>query len=131
MMGASSGRRAQANAMEYAAQNQAGAMTGFMAWVLPGSSRRRQRGPALPDGTAARCSGAGKYARRHCSAGNRAELPAAVPSIRGNFVRNAEQKPDGEPLYRCDKCGLATGGSAARAEILPRMRRSLTKTTQG
>ena len=113
MMGARLGG-AQANAMEYAAQNQAGAMTGFM-----GMGFAQQAG----GGNAAQFYQMGQQPAAPAPAAAPAQTPAAAPAApaqpeqgwscpgcgtvnQGKFCHECgAKKPAGAPLYRCDKCG--------------------------
>lgn len=138
MMGARLGG-AQANAMEYAAQNQAGAMTGFMGMGFAqqaggvNAAQLYQMGqqPAAPAPATAPAQPPGSSAPPPLFSRNRAGAArAAVPSIRGNFVRNAEQKSP--PASRCTAVINAAGSRrirGTRRNSAPNAAIALTKTT--
>ena len=93
---------AQADAMKTAAGNSAGAMTGFMGM-----------------GMAMNAGGGGMNAQNLFAMGQQQaqQTPAAAPAAegwkcscgtvnKGKFCQNCGfKKPEGAPLYRCDKCG--------------------------
>ena len=88
---------AQADAMKTAAGNEAGAMTGFMGM-----------------GMAMNAAGGGMNAQNLFAMGQQQQAQQAAggwkcacgTTVTGNFCPNCgAKKPEGAPLYRCDKCG--------------------------
>lgn len=130
MMGARLGT-AQATAMEKAASNSAGAMTGFMgmgfaqqAGGMNGAALyqmgQNQQGPSQPEPpkgngqegwTCPACGKAGNKGKfcAECGAKRPEEgwvCPKCGATNKGKFCGECgEKKPAGERLYQCDKCG--------------------------
>ena len=117
---------ATADAMQAAAENQAGAMSGFVGMGMVGMGQNTGFSAAqnMYNAGAAQVSRNDRAADSwKCSCGADAtgkfcsECGAARPAAKGwkcscgevnqgKFCRNCgEKKPAGEPLYRCDKCG--------------------------
>ena len=117
---------ATADAMQAAAENQAGAMSGFVGMGMVGMGQNTGFSAAqnMYNAGAAQISRNDQTADSwKCSCGADAtgkfcsECGAARPAAKGwkcscgeinqgKFCRNCgEKKPAGEPLYRCDKCG--------------------------
>ncbi len=124
-----SGRMTQAtaNAMEAAASNSAGAMTGFMGLNMAGGAQNgfnaaqqfyqmgvqqvQQTAPAAPAQSGWKCAcgavNTGKFCAE-CGAPKPAEgWTCACGAVnKGKFCSECgAKKPAAEPLYRCDKCG--------------------------
>ena len=124
-----SGRMTQAtaNAMEAAASNAAGAMTGFMGLNMAGGAQNgfgaaqqfyqmgvqqaQQSAPAAPAQGGWKCTCGAENTGKFC-----VECGAAKPAggwkcacgavNKGKFCSECgAKKPAAEPLYRCDKCG--------------------------
>ena len=124
-----SGRMTQAtaNAMEAAASNAAGAMTGFMGLNMAGGAQNgfgaaqqfyqmgvqqaQQSAPAAPAQGGWKCACGAENTGKFC-----VECGAAKPTAgwkcacgavnKGKFCSECgAKKPAAEPLYRCDKCG--------------------------
>ncbi len=122
---------ATANAMEIAAGNEAGAMTGFMGMGMAGtamgggfnaaqnfytmaqqqSRQPEQPAPAAPNGWKCTCGAVvdGKFCTE-CGAKKPEENIGWTCSCgavnKGRFCSECgAKKPEGAPLYRCDKCG--------------------------
>ena len=124
-----SGRMTQAtaNAMEAAASNAAGAMTGFMGLNMAGGAQNgfgaaqqfyqmgvqqaQQSAPAAPAQSGWKCACGAENTGKFC-----VECGAAKPAAgwkcacgavnKGKFCSECgAKKPAAEPLYRCDKCG--------------------------
>ena len=117
---------ATADAMQAAAENQAGAMSGFVGMGMVGmgqntgfSAAQNMYNAGAAQGSrndraadSWKCSCGADATGKFCS-----ECGAARPEAKGwkcscgevnqgKFCRNCgEKKPAGEPLYRCDKCG--------------------------
>ena len=117
---------ATADAMQAAAENQAGAMSGFVGMGMVGMGQNTGFSAAQnmynagaaqvsrndPAADSWKCSCGADATGKFCS-----ECGAARPEAKGwkcscgevnqgKFCRNCgEKKPAGEPLYRCDKCG--------------------------
>lgn len=91
---------AQSDAMKAAASNENGAMTGFMGMGMAmnaGGGMNAQNLFAMGQQQAAAQQAAPADDAWKCSCGNIAT---------GKFCRNCgTKKPEGAPLYRCDKCG--------------------------
>lgn len=91
---------AQSDAMKAAASNENGAMTGFMGMGMAmnaGGGMNAQNLFAMGQQQAAAQQAALADDAWKCSCGNIAT---------GKFCRNCgTKKPEGAPLYRCDKCG--------------------------
>ena len=121
---------ATANAMEAAASNSAGAMTGFMGMNMAGGAQNgfgaaqqfyqmgvqqaqqvQQTAPAAPAQSGWKCAcgavNTGKFCAE-CGAPKPAEgWKCACGTVnKGKFCSECgAKKPAAEPLYRCDKCG--------------------------
>ena len=122
---------ATANAMETAADNSAGAMTGFMGMGMAGNAmgggfnaaqqffnmgqqQQQQMQPAVPapaaNGWTCRCgaTGTGKFCPE-CGSPKPADSgwTCSCGSVNtGKFCQNCgAKKPSGTPQYKCDKCG--------------------------
>ena len=121
---------ATANAMEAAASNSAGAMTGFMGMNMAGGAQNgfggaqqfyqmgvqqaqqvQQTAPAAPAQSGWKCAcgavNTGKFCAE-CGASKPAEgWKCACGTVnKGKFCSECgAKKPAAEPLYRCDKCG--------------------------
>ena len=118
---------ATANAMEAAASNSAGAMTGFMGMNMAGGAQNgfgaaqqfyqmgvqqaQQSAPAAPAQGGWKCAcgavNTGKFCAE-CGAPKPAEgWKCACGAVnKGKFCSECgAKKPAAEPLYRCDKCG--------------------------
>ena len=121
---------ATANAMEAAASNSAGAMTGFMGMNMAGGAQNgfgaaqqfyqmgvqqaqqvQQTAPAAPAQSGWKCAcgavNTGKFCAE-CGAPKPAEgWKCACGAVnKGKFCSECgAKKPAAEPLYRCDKCG--------------------------
>ena len=117
---------ATADAMQAAAENQAGAMSGFVGMGMVGVGQNTGFSAAQnmynagaaqvsrndPAADSWKCSCGADATGKFCS-----ECGAARPAEKGwkcscgevnqgKFCRNCgEKKPEGAPLYRCDKCG--------------------------
>ncbi|MBR7178229.1 MAG: SPFH domain-containing protein [Oscillospiraceae bacterium] len=122
---------ATANAMEAAASNSAGAMTGFMGMNMAGGAmgggfnqaqqfyqmgmqqqaQQAQQAPAAPAAGGWKCACGAENTGKFC-----AECGAAKPAAgwtcacgavnKGKFCSECgAKKPSAAPLYRCDKCG--------------------------
>lgn len=117
---------ATADAMQAAAENQAGAMSGFVGMGMVGMGQNTGFSAAQnmynagaaqvsrndPAADSWKCSCGADATGKFCS-----ECGAARPAAKGwkcscgevnqgKFCRNCgEKKPEGAPLYRCDKCG--------------------------
>ena len=117
---------ATADAMQAAAENQAGAMSGFVGMGMVGMGQNTGFSAAqnmynagaaqvsrnAPAADSWKCSCGADATGKFCS-----ECGAARPAEKGwkcscgevnqgKFCRNCGgKKPEGEPLYRCDKCG--------------------------
>ena len=117
---------ATADAMQAAAENQAGAMSGFVGMGMVGMGQNTGFSAAQnmynagaaqvsrndPAADSWKCSCGADATGKFCS-----ECGAARPAEKGwkcscgevnqgKFCRNCgEKKPEGAPLYRCDKCG--------------------------
>lgn len=110
--------QAQAEAMKAAAANENGAMMGFMGLNMAQQAgglnanalyQMGQQTPAAPaqDGWTCKCGAVntGKFCTE-CGTANGWNCPNCGKVNRGNFCADCGAKrPDGEPLYRCDKCG--------------------------
>ena len=124
---------AQANAMETAAGNSAGAMTGFMGLGMAGNAmggfnpaqqiammqqqqmqqQQMQPAPAAPAADGWKCSCGATATGNFCpNCGAKKPEQAAGwtcscgTANQGKFCQGCgAKKPEGAPLYRCDKCG--------------------------
>ena len=115
---------AQSQAMKDAANNSAGAMTGFMGYGMAQQAggvnaqnlfamgQQQQQAAPAPKANTWKCScgaeNTGKFCME-CGAAKPAEgwsCPKCGTVNKGKFcVECGEKKPAGEPLYKCDKCG--------------------------
>ncbi len=116
---------AQAQAMQDAAKNEAGAMTGFMGMGFAQQSggvnaqnlfamgqQNQSQAPAQPQANGWKCA-CGAVATGNFCAECGAKKPAeegwtcSCGSVnKGKFCTNCgSKKPEGAPLYQCDKCG--------------------------
>jgi len=105
---------AQAEAMKAAASNENGAMMGFMgvnmAQQTGGLNAQAlfQMGQNAPTANSWKCKCGAENTGKFCTeCGAAAGWTCSCGTVnKGKFCSNCgSKKPDGEPLYRCDKCG--------------------------
>ena len=111
---------AQANAMQEAAKNSAGAMTGFMGMNMAAQNggmnagelfAMGQKQAAAPAPNSWKCSCGAENTGKFCAECGKAKpvqgwICSCGTISKGKFCPECgKAKPAGEPLYQCDKCG--------------------------
>ena len=100
---------AQADAMKTAAGNEAGAMTGFMGMGMAmnqGGGMNAQNLFAMGQQQQAQQMAAQQQAAQQAAPAADGWKCACGTVNKGKFCQNCgAKKPEGVPLYRCDKCG--------------------------